>query len=377
MKLKQSLPFLFLTAGIALTPASSQAQLLGLTADVPYIDFGAAGVIGFDVTNNTVTISGEPGALFSAAPFLSTDILGDTADDTRYVEIKFQVDSNGTVVPNDTTVADMTVFGSVDTNGDGNPEFSGILLTAEVTQFGFSDGGTGGNDAFDLRLNNVGGPLAYLYTGSDLAITVTSENSPEFTTPFSGSFSANWLAQAKGTIGSTLPTSGSTGGCHMKLVAKCSVDGGPYHDKCRLKVTRSAKHWERCEYTHNGQTFQKSQYGMHGNPVPNWASNYPETSITFQYTVTNDGENPISSILLEDSFDEQLTGYPSLLETGSSFMVTRTVGLSEGIENVVNLMGTYSGATCGDTDIVVVKDKLRDRKKHDDDDFRDKGKRND
>lgn len=379
MKRISILPTICFTAALSLTPTASQAVLLELTPSSPKITFGGSGIIEYDLASSTVTISGDPSRLFSLSPLITADIMGTSQQDIKDVTITFQVDSNGNVVANDPLIPDLVVQGSIDTDGDGIADYSGTLLTAEVVQFGFENGTAGTNDFFDLRLNNIGGDLAYLFSGQDLAITIGSEASPEYSAPFNGGFIANWKGPAAGDIGSTSPI--SAGECHLKLEAKCSENGGPFKDKCRIKVTRSPNHWERNEYFYNGNTFQMSKYGMHGSPVPEWAANYPSTNVAFKYTVTNDGQNPVSGILIEDSFDTPLSlntpesSYPSSLEAGSSFSVIRTVELSEGIENNIDVLGTYGTGICGATDIVVVKDILRERKKYDDDDFKDKGNR--
>ena len=112
---------------------------------------------------------------------------------------------------------------------------------------------------------------------------------------------------------------------------------------------------------------------MHGDPVPNWAANYGSTAVTFKYTVKNKGDTSVSDIVIEDSFDTPVTGYPSTLAAGATFNVTRTQNLHEEFDNLVRVMGSGGGEMCADHDTVVVKDKLKDRKKHHDDDFKDKG----
>jgi len=374
MKLQHSIPALCLAASMSLTPTISQATLLELTTDLPTITFSAAGMIDFNTASSTVTVSTEPSNIFSLSPLINANIMGTSIEDIKDISITFQVDTNGTVIPNDINLPDLVVNGSIDTDGDGIADLSGVLLTAEVSQFGFSDGGVGGNDQFDLRLNNISGLLSYLYTGSDLAVNIASENTTEYTTPFSGSFNADWTAQAKGSIDSTAPTTTGTGdNCSLKLSAKCSVNGGPFKDKCRIKVTRSVNHWEQHDVSYNTHDFQMSKYGMHEYTVPAWAANYPTTEVTFKYTVTNTGSTPATNILIEDSFDTAVTGYPTSLAVDDSFSVTRSVDLSESIENDVTVLGSNNNETCVANDVIVVKDKLRERKKHDDDDFKDKG----
>jgi len=374
MKLQHLIPALCMAASITLTPTVSQATLLELTTEQPTITFTAVGMIDYNAATSTVLISSSPSSIFSINHLINANITGTNIDDTKDITITFQADTNGTVIPNDINVPDLVVNGSIDTDGDGIADLSGVLLTAEVSQFGFSDGGTGGNDLFDLRLNNISGLLAYMYTGSDLAVDIQSENTAEYTTPFAGSFNANWTGQAKGSINSTTPaSSGENDSCNLKLASKCSVNGGPFKDKCRIKVTRSVNHWEQHDISYNAHAFQMSKYGMHEYTVPTWAANYPTTEVTFKYTVTNIGSTPVANILIEDSFDTAVTGYPTSLAVDDSFSTTRLVDLSESIENNVIVLGSNNSEICVANDVIVIKDKLRDRKKHDDDDFKDKG----
>jgi len=82
-------------------------------------------------------------------------------------------------------------------------------------------------------------------------------------------------------------------------------------------------------------------------------------------------------LLVTDSFDSPLTGVPASLVPGQSVTLTRTESLSEGIDDAITVMGEYGSAMCGDNAVVVIKDKLRERRRHDDDRFKDKGNNHD
>ncbi len=138
------------------------------------------------------------------------------------------------------------------------PTIRGNLLTAEVTQFGFLNGAAGASDTFDLRLTTSVALWLTLYGSRFGASGLPANPVPNIQHPFNGSFNANWMAQAKGYYRFRYHRIGD-GGCHLKLQAKCSVGGGPFQDKCRIKKTRSPKHWERCEYSHSGHIFQTIQ----------------------------------------------------------------------------------------------------------------------
>jgi uncharacterized repeat protein (TIGR01451 family) len=371
VKIKKILSVLGLGVASILAAPASQAVLLGLEPAEPTLDFPGTGIINF-VHNvaggGVVTISGTPSTLFQSDPFLFGEVMGATVDDEKLITIQFNVDANGNFVSG-VTGPDLIVKGSIDTNFDGTLDYDGILLEAEVTQFGFQEGVTV-EDNFDLRLINLSGLLAPLYAGNDLVIKVVSEISTEYPNAFNGSFAADFNAQAKGVLGSTTPAVAEV--CSLDVEAYCSVGGSPNASKCRIKVDRSPKHWEREDYQHNGHTRSHSTLGMHGDAVPAWATKYKTTDVTFTYVITNTGTTPVSNVMLTDSFDTPLTGVPTTLAPGAVATITRVAKINEEMNNAVTLLGANGTATCGDTDVVAIKDKLRDRRRHDDDDFKDK-----
>jgi hypothetical protein len=77
---------------------------------------------------------------------------------------------------------------------------------------------------------------------------------------------------------------------------------------------------------------------------------------------------------VSDAFDTAVAGIPATLAPGQSATVTRTESLSEALENAVLVTGRYVTAQCTASDTVLIKDMLRDRRRHDYDDFRDKGR---
>jgi hypothetical protein len=378
MKIRKPLSKLCLALGLVATTTFSQAALLGVVPNEPTVDFGGAGIVNYDAVTGLVTISGTPATLFQTAPFLYGEVLGTGVDDEKLVTIKFHVDSSGHLLSG-ITGPDLIVKGSIDTDFDGVADYDGILLEAEVIAFGFEDGVAGASDVFDLRFDTVTGVLAPLYNGKDIALNVVSETSVEFLTPFAGSFASNFMGQAKGVLGATDPVlPPSSVACQLNVAATCSVgDSSDDKTKCRIKVSKSPKHWEHVDVDYHGHTFRRSEYGMHGHQVPSWASRYPTTNVTFSYVVTNTGTTPVSNMLVTDSFETGVTGVPALLEPGASVTFTRVEKLSEGIDNTVTVMGEYQSAVCADSDVVVIKDKLRERREHDEDRYKDKGKRGD
>lgn len=150
---------LCLAAGLALMSNLSQAIPQGLTANTPTIDFPGPGIIEYDQTTDRITISGVPSSLLSTSPLIMGEILRASADDIKDITITFNVNASGQLVANDTTLPDLVVNGSIDTDGIAN--YNGEVLIAEVTQFGFANGTAWGVDTFDLRVNNIGGSLAF------------------------------------------------------------------------------------------------------------------------------------------------------------------------------------------------------------------------
>lgn len=365
-----------LSFGALFAAPNAQAALIGLTAGEPTIDFGASGIIKYVASTGLVTISGTPSVLFQSNPFIFGQIIGETSDNERLITITFKVDSSGNYIAgNGTTDPDLVVKGAVDVNSDGVIDFDGTLLTANVTQFGFQLGTAGSASTFDIRLTSVGGLLKpTLYANTDLAIVVFSEASTEFPNPFAGSFTANFTGQAKGTLGTTtaLPHL-----CKIEADAYCSVNGSPNATKCRIQQTRSEKHWDwedrSANGVSNGTPYRRYSYGMHGDPVPSWTSRLPSTPVTFNYVIKNTGTTPITNLAVDDSFDSPPTGVPTTLAVGQSITLTRTEQLRESLEDVLTASGTYSTDRCADRSTVTIKDKLRTRRRHDYDDYGDKG----
>jgi hypothetical protein len=357
---------------LLLAAQSSQAALIGISTNEPVIDVPAGAIVDYNASTGVVTISGEPSSIFRSDPFLLALINGASTDNEKLVTVQLKVDGNGNFVSG-VTGPDVIIKGSIDVDGDGVNDYDGTLLQGEVVQFGFENHDAPESDFFDVRVTGLTGALAPLYAGQDLGIAITSEASDEFPTPFNGSFAADFVGAATATCGAATPLSNP--GCALNVEAKCSVDGGPFKDKCRIKVTRSAKHWDWEERRCNSHTYKRYVYGYHGDPEPSWASRYGYTYVTFRYVVSNTGTTTVTDLTVDDAFDTPIAGVPASLAPGQSVTLTRVEKLREEIENSVVAAGVYQTASCGDTDTVVVKDKLRERRRHDYDRFRDKGDR--
>ena len=164
-------------------------SLLGVVPDAPYsYVVGAAG----SLTYTAATQSFDD----VASPITLTLANGSTYAITtpKDFQLHIKVDSAGNLVGGGNQANDLIVTGSIDTNNDGTPDYSGTLLTASVQQFGFLDDGV--DDAFDFHFVITGGSLAPLYAGSDLGLYFSTENST-----FDGTFTGNFQALTKGNLG--------------------------------------------------------------------------------------------------------------------------------------------------------------------------------
>lgn len=180
---------------------------LGIVPEFPLIAYNSTGVTAYDAGAQTLDITASPLVMLEAPP-------GPTSPPrfilpARSFEMHMQVDNAGTLVGG-VAGDDLTVTGSIDLDGDFIADVSGTLLTGEISEFGYEDNGT--TDFMDFRFTPTGG--AFLtggalsgggtwgpyYSGKDIAVTTTIENST-----FDGTFTTDFSGGAKGNIGETDP----------------------------------------------------------------------------------------------------------------------------------------------------------------------------
>lgn len=106
---------------------------------------------------------------------------------------------------------DLVIRGRADIDADGTFDTDGILLTAEVVDFGFENG-SGDVDFFDFRLTATGGALfdggtlssggtySNFFDLKDVGLVLNSENST-----FNDSFTENFVGSPKSTLGPIAP----------------------------------------------------------------------------------------------------------------------------------------------------------------------------
>ena len=187
----------FFVAGLAAAGMASilSAELIGIAGELgfPALVFNTQGDTVYDADVDLLSVDALPLAIrfFSGGPIRLVTTTG--TPPSEGMSIRVEVDDTGALiggVPGD----DLIVEGEVDEDGDGVADFSGILLTGEVVEFGFEDSG-GSTDLFDFRFDLTGGELASFYAGPHVGVTLTSENSN-----FHGDFTRDFDGDAKGNI---------------------------------------------------------------------------------------------------------------------------------------------------------------------------------
>jgi|GEM_PF-2152560 len=178
--------------------AVAMAELIGVSGelDSPVIVFDSQGSTSYNAATDVFTVDANPIAArfaFNDPPRLVVPT-GQPATET--VSINIVVDDSGALiggVPGD----DLIVMGEVDSDGNGSVDYDGVLLTGEITDFGFAAHvGGGATSRFDFKFSLTGGSMAPLFDGGSIGVVLTSENSS-----FDGDFSVDFRGNAKGNIG--------------------------------------------------------------------------------------------------------------------------------------------------------------------------------
>jgi hypothetical protein len=164
-------------------------SLLGVSLEYPQVTYDVLGTLAYNATAETFDSQAVPTAfrLSSTSPPVVVRA-------PRNFQLHFLVDNSGNViggVPGD----DLLIEGQIDVNRDNIIDYDGVLLTAEIRQFGYLDTGTV-TDQYDFRLIPTGGDLLPFFAGQDVGMRMTSPNST-----FGGSFTVNFLGEAHGILG--------------------------------------------------------------------------------------------------------------------------------------------------------------------------------
>lgn len=197
MGMKNNKQILFIVAIVFLSSFfvfNADAALLGNTLGYPLQTFDYGGSIKYNATLDQFSVTCSPVALRMSSTSFPRFINSPGPNDPETVSIHITVDSSGNLVGG-VAGDDLIVVGAVDIDGDGTVDYSGVLLTGEIAEFGYNDSG-GTTDQYDFRFTLTGGLFAQFFAGKDIGVEITSENST-----FTGDFTVDFAGGGKGNIG--------------------------------------------------------------------------------------------------------------------------------------------------------------------------------
>jgi hypothetical protein len=183
---------LALAAGV-LAGQPAGASLLGLPFSLPAIGVGFAGESGateFDAATGVLSVLADPTAI-QLDPLDAPSLITPNGGIER-LALSVVVDALGNLVGG-VGGDDLVLQGRTTLFGFGT--FSGVLLTAEVLDFGFQNGPGATTDYFDFRFRVTGGLLSFLFAGADAYVLLTSEASN-----FGGGFGGDFAGGARGNV---------------------------------------------------------------------------------------------------------------------------------------------------------------------------------
>jgi hypothetical protein len=164
--------------------SNAQAALLGISGILALPDITSDGTGTYSYTASTDLFT-------SLATPLSITFDGVTPINIiapRSYAVSFYVDSSGNFTGGIPSADDLVITGKIDVNGDGVYEYSGTLLTGEVTNFGWRNQSP--DDQFDFTFDATGGSLASFYNpaigGGDYMSSENSNFNGDFTVDSSG-----------------------------------------------------------------------------------------------------------------------------------------------------------------------------------------------
>lgn len=181
--------------------------LLGVVPQIPKFTYDSNGVAAYTAATDAFDINATPLSFRASLVTPTRPVTNPSALDLRTFDIHVEVDGSGNLIGG-TAGDDLIVYGNVDL--DNNPltladNYSGVLLTGEVAGFGHLN--VGATDQYDFRFTPTGGAMASFWSGKDIGVTVTSENSS-----FAGDFEVDFTGGAKGDIGVIDPLLSSLSG---------------------------------------------------------------------------------------------------------------------------------------------------------------------
>jgi len=179
---------------------TAHAQLLGLAPEDPSINYNSGGTTVFTAVDGSLTINATP---LDFTPEGGTTSIIYPLGTSPTVIVSMSLDTSCALVGGDAGGDDLTVSGDIDLNGDFVPEYTGVLLTGEVVDFGADENPSATAALFDVRFVITGGALVdsgdYV-SGEEVGLTLTVESNN-----YASDCSLDWSGGAKGLIGSVEP----------------------------------------------------------------------------------------------------------------------------------------------------------------------------
>jgi len=330
--------------------------LLGIPTDLP----------------SALALSSSTGSLTYSA---TTDQLSDTAipvtftlnsstsvpiSAPRAFALNISVDNNGNLLGPSTPI-DLVISGTVDLTPYGGQLYTGTLLTGSITQFGYDD--STGTALYDARLTPTGGSLLPFFTGQDIGLFITSENST-----FTGSFASNFNGETKALVGpiplltptiSTTPGSNVVVGSGLPMTDSATLSGG-YNETGDITFGL---------YNSSNVLVDSETAAVDGPGTYSTPTGYLATAPgTYQWVATYSGDGTNSSVAstIGSEPESALAASPAITTTPSLTNVTLgnssvTLGDTAQLSNGYNETGSITfnlfyngGATPVDTETVSV-----------------------
>lgn len=180
-----------IVAGLAATSPAS-ATLLGNSLATPQLSFDNGGQTGYDATTDLFSVNALPIAFRIIPGSVPVFVVPNLPEVGESFTIGITVDAAGNLVGGNAG-DDLSIIGFIDLDGNGSLDVGGVLLTGEVTGFGYQENGA--TDLFDFTFSVTGGALAGAF-GNVVGVSMQSERSS-----FAGNFENNFAGGAKGTLG--------------------------------------------------------------------------------------------------------------------------------------------------------------------------------
>ena len=168
-------------------------SLLGMGAEVvpPDVSYDATGQLAYAVATGEFDSSATPVSIAFTPGSRAVTIKA-----PRDFQLHFMLDSAGRFAGG-VDGPDLSIDGWIDMNRNNiidAGDYSGVLLTGEVMDFGYLDSGT--TDKYDFRLTPTGGALMEFFVGKDIGMTMTSIDST-----FANDFTMDFIGFAQGLVG--------------------------------------------------------------------------------------------------------------------------------------------------------------------------------